>query len=74
MLVLTAAVVMALGPLGNPWALFLGVAAASAMGWHLIWQLRVFDQNDPETCLRLFRANRDTGLLVALFLAAASVV
>ena len=73
-LLLTTATLMALVPLGNPLAMVLGVGAAWAMGWHLIWQLRTLDQNDPDTCLRLFRSNRDTGLLVTLFLAIASVV
>ncbi|MFT4014171.1 MAG: 4-hydroxybenzoate octaprenyltransferase [Paracoccus sp. (in: a-proteobacteria)] len=41
---------------------------------HLLWQLRRFDMSDPERCLRLFRANRDAGLLIALFLAIAGLV
>lgn len=32
---------------------------------HLLWQLRRFDQHDSASCLRLFRANRDAGLIVA---------
>jgi 4-hydroxybenzoate polyprenyltransferase len=30
--------------------------------------------DDPASCLRAFRANRDAGLLVALFLAVAAAV
>ncbi len=47
--------------LGGPWA----------MGWHMAWQLRRFDPEDHPTLLRLFRSNRDAGLLPVLFFAAA---
>ncbi len=40
---------------------YLGVAAAAMHG---LWQLRLLDIHDPATCLRLFRANRDFGLLI----------
>ncbi|WP_246252324.1 4-hydroxybenzoate octaprenyltransferase [Parasulfitobacter algicola] len=45
--------------LGGPWA----------MGWHMTWQLRQLDIDNPSTLLRLFRANRNTGLIPALFFA-----
>jgi 4-hydroxybenzoate polyprenyltransferase len=44
------------------------------MGWHMAWQLRKLDTEDPDTCLRLFRANRDAGLIPVLFLAAAALL
>ncbi len=47
--------------LGGPWG----------MGWHLAWQLRAFDPDDGPGLLRLFRSNRDAGLILALFFAAA---
>ncbi len=47
--------------LGGPWA----------FGWHLAWQLRVLETNNSEICLRLFRSNRNAGLLPALFFAIA---
>lgn len=47
--------------LGGPWA----------MGWHLAWQLRQFDPANSAGLLRLFRSNRDAGLILALFFAAA---
>ena len=50
--------------LGGPWA----------MGWHLAWQLRRFDPDDGAGLLRLFRSNRDAGLLAALFFATALLV
>lgn len=47
--------------LGGPWA----------MGWHMAWQLRGLDIDDPAKCLHLFRVNRDTGMIPLLFFAAA---
>ena len=49
----------------------LGVAGFAV---HLWWQLGRIDPADPAVCLRLFRSNRDAGLIVALFLAAAGMV
>ncbi len=37
-----------------------------AAGGHMLWQVRTLDIASPERCLRLFRANRDTGGLMAL--------
>ena len=52
-------------------ALVVGLGAAWAMGLHMTWQMTRLDTEDPDRCLSLFRANRDTGLLAALFLAIA---
>lgn len=49
----------------------LGVAGFAA---HLWWQLGRLDPDNGAVCLRLFRSNRDAGLIVALFLAVAGVV
>jgi len=35
------------------------------VGLHLHWQTRRLDTNDENRCLRLFRSNRDAGLLIA---------
>jgi len=43
--------------LGGPWA----------MGWHMAWQLRGFDEEDETKMLQLFRVNRDTGLIPLIF-------
>jgi 4-hydroxybenzoate polyprenyltransferase len=43
------------------WFASLGVAAFSA---HLSWQIARIDVNDPAVALRLFRSNRDAGLLL----------
>ena len=34
-------------------------------GLHFYWQTRRLDVNDAQRCLTIFRANRDTGLLIA---------
>ena len=47
--------------LGGPWA----------MGWHLAWQQRSFDADDGPKLLRLFRSNRDAGLIPLPFFAVA---
>jgi len=66
------AVILTLADSGRMAALAMGLAAAWATGWHLFWQMRRLDIDDPDTCLRVFRSNRDTGLIAALFLAAAA--
>lgn len=71
MLAAVAALVPADAPVG---VLLLALAGAWAFGWHLAWQLARLDTRDPATCLRLFRSNRDAGLLVALFLAGATAL
>jgi|TARA_B110000967_G_scaffold106298_1_gene109041 4-hydroxybenzoate polyprenyltransferase len=43
-----------------------------AMGWHMTWQLQKFDANDGPLLLRLFRTNRDAGLIPLPFFAIAA--
>ena len=45
-----------------------------AFGWHLIWQMRRLDLDDPRSCLVIFRANRDAGIGLGLFFAIAALV
>lgn len=59
---------------GSPLALIIALGGPWAMGWHLTWQLRQLDMDDPEKCMVLFRSNRDAGLLAALFLAVAVIL
>ncbi len=63
------AIILALAPQADFLALVLALAGPWAFGWHMVWQMRALDIDDPDTCLRLFRANRDAGLIPALFLA-----
>ncbi|MBL3701515.1 4-hydroxybenzoate octaprenyltransferase [Sulfitobacter sp. BDSS02] len=55
-------------------ALVLALAGPWAMGWHMAWQLRGFDPEDNAKMLRLFHANRDTGLIPLIFFAFALCV
>jgi 4-hydroxybenzoate polyprenyltransferase len=71
---LTTAVLVALLPAGaSPLVLTLALIGPWAMGWHMVWQLQKLDVDNPAICLMLFRANRDTGLILALFLAVAAL-
>jgi len=56
-----AAWAAALGPLA-----YIGLLAAAG---HFAWQVRTVDIDHPQTCLRIFKSNRDAGLLIALALA-----
>jgi 4-hydroxybenzoate polyprenyltransferase len=69
-ILLSAAIVTALPPVSAMTAL-LGVWA---MGWHLAWQMMRLDVTDAALCLRLFRANRTTGLIPLPFFAMAALV
>jgi 4-hydroxybenzoate polyprenyltransferase len=71
-LLMTAAVLTAMLTPPNPLKLAVALGGVWAFGWHLAWQLRRLDIDDPALCLRLFRTNRDAGLLPALFIAAAA--
>ncbi|MDC0739110.1 4-hydroxybenzoate octaprenyltransferase [Cognatishimia sp. SS12] len=42
-----------------------------AMGWHLQWQMQNLDTENPDVLIRLFRSNRNTGLIPLLFFAGA---
>lgn len=69
---LAGAVLAALLPAGSVVALGVALAGVWAFGWHLVWQMRRLDVDDPAMCMVIFRSNRDAGLIVALFLAAAA--
>ena len=52
------------------WPFFIGWALSA---FHMIYQLNRWDMNDPESCLKTFRANRNYALLVLFALALAFV-
>lgn len=52
----------------------IAMAGLAVFAAHLWWQLTRLDTRDPGNCLKLFRSNRDAGLIVALFLAVAGIV
>lgn len=72
-LLMTLAVILALGS-APPAILLLGIAAPWGFGLHMFWQLRHLNIDDPANCLRLFRTNRDTGLIAAGLLAIAAAL
>ncbi len=71
--VLMAGAVIAVAiPADRVLALILALAGVWGFGWHMAWQLRRLNIDDPAQCRRLFLSNRDAGLIPALFLAAAA--
>ena len=58
----------------SPLALLVALTGPVAMGWHMVWQMRLLKLDDPDRLLMLFRANRDTGLIPVLFFAGALLV
>ena len=61
------AIILALDLEDNYWALGLALLGPWAMGWHMTWQLRIFDAENNQRLLQLFRLNRDTGLIPLIF-------
>ena len=55
-------------------SLVIAIAGPWAMGWHLSWQMTRFDPADGAGLLRLFRSNRDAGLIPLPFFAIAYVL
>lgn len=52
---------VALALAGARWPAWLGLIAFAV---HLVWQIRRLDIGDPALCLRVFKSNRDAGLLL----------
>ena len=72
---LLASVIAALWPQGAGfWQWAVALAGVAGFGAHLGWQLLRLDIDDPDLCLRLFRSNRDPGLILALFFAIAALL
>lgn len=71
---LTGLAALLAGLNNDPLTLAIAVGGAWAMGWHLAWQLRAFDPSDGPSLVRLFRSNRDAGLILALFFAVAAAL
>jgi 4-hydroxybenzoate polyprenyltransferase len=46
---------------GARWSAWIGLAAFAG---HLVWQIKRLDISDPALCLRIFKSNRDAGLLL----------
>ncbi|WGR95486.1 4-hydroxybenzoate octaprenyltransferase [Bradyrhizobium sp. ISRA443] len=52
---------VAFGLAGVHWPAWIGLAAFAL---HLAWQIRRLDISNPALCLRIFKSNRDAGLLL----------
>jgi 4-hydroxybenzoate polyprenyltransferase len=62
---------LALGLAGGRWPAWLGLAAFAL---HLAWQIARLKIDDPALCLRIFKSNRDAGLLLFAGLLADAVM
>src|SRR3979411_2907071 len=62
---------LALALAGARWPAWIGLAAFAA---HLIWQIKRLEISDPALCLRIFKSNRDAGLLLFAGLLADAVM
>ena len=69
---MAAAIIATSLPAARALALATALFGVWAFGWHMIWQFRRLDIDDPASCLAIFRSNRDAGLIPALFLAIAA--
>ena len=68
------AIIMALLPGASGLTLALACAGPWAMGMHLLWQLRQLDTENPALLIRLFRSNRDAGLIPLMFFVPAILI
>lgn len=73
LVLMTWAVALVLAEKTRHLAAALALLGIWAFGWHMALQMRRLDVDDPASCLRVFRSNRDAGLIPALFLAAAAL-
>jgi len=62
---------VALALAGTGFPVWIGLAAFAA---HLVWQIMRLQIDDPALCLRLFKSNRDAGLLLFAGLLADAVI
>jgi len=72
-LLMATAAIMALAQDQGPVPLLVALTGIWGFGWHLTWQLRRLNLDDPASCRAVFVSNRDAGLIAALFLAAAAL-
>ena len=63
-ILIAVSVILALVETVSPLSLIVALAGAWGIGWHLSWQLRALDIDDTDICLRLFRSNREAGLII----------
>ncbi len=66
---MAAAIIAAPSASGTFWGPLLGLAGVWAFGWHMAMALQRIDLDDANSCLTVFRATNQGGLIAALFLA-----
>lgn len=71
---LFAGAVIVMGPQLSVLAVVVALGAPWALGWHMTWQLTRFDADDGDMLLKLFRSNRDAGLIPLIFLGVAAAL
>lgn len=67
------AIHLALGSVSN-WATMFAWAGVAAFFVHMIGQMRIIDYDNSAVLIKLFRSNRDAGLLPVLFFAVALIL
>ncbi|MBN2629882.1 MAG: 4-hydroxybenzoate octaprenyltransferase [Rhodobacteraceae bacterium] len=73
-LLMALAVLLALLPARQPLQLVVALGGVWAFGWHMARQMARLNIDDPASCRAEFLANRDAGLIAALFLAVAALL
>jgi 4-hydroxybenzoate polyprenyltransferase len=53
------------------WPYYVGLGLGA---WHLVWQIKSINTDDPKNCLRRFKSNRDFGLILLAGIIAAQVI
>ena len=71
---MSLAIIIAIIPMTDRYSLLISITGVTAMGIHLEWQRQNFVFDNTTKLLKLFRSNRDAGLIFLLFLAVAAVV
>jgi 4-hydroxybenzoate polyprenyltransferase len=73
-ILLAVALITALSSNVNILAIVIAIMGIWAFGMHMTWQLGRLDIDNAENCLRIFRSNRDAGLLpIAGFILASAL-
>ena len=66
---MAAAVIATPVPAGQIWGPLVALLGVWAFGWHMVMALRRLDLDDPQSCMKTFRATNQGGLIATLFLA-----
>lgn len=73
-LLMMAAIILTIPASRGPAPLLTALAGVWLFALHMGLQMRRMDLDDPAVCLRIFRSNRDAGLIAVPFLAVAALL